>query len=151
MTKLREPLTYQHTLTNVAAAIGWDRCGALCGVTGRAARNWSDHDCETEITMINAERLDRAFLEHGGAYAPFHRLMSLRLDIAAHDPGDANLVEIAAGVAKESGEAVAAIVNSALHPNDPAMRRRARKEGQEALAKITEGMAALDRQEKGAK
>jgi hypothetical protein len=83
MTKRREPLTYQHILTRVAAAIGWDRCGAICGVSGRAVRLWSDHDCETEIRMIDAERLDRAFMDHGGDHAPFHRLMALRLEIAA--------------------------------------------------------------------
>jgi hypothetical protein len=48
MTKRREPLSYQLTLTRVAAAIGWDRCGAICGVSERAVRLWSDHDCETE-------------------------------------------------------------------------------------------------------
>ncbi|PTR08900.1 MULTISPECIES: hypothetical protein [unclassified Novosphingobium] len=149
MTKLREPLTYQHTLTQVAAVIGWDRCGAVCGVSGRAVRHWSDHDCETEIRMIDAERLDRAFMDHGGTYAPFHRLLSLRLEIASHAPGDVSLAEIAAEAAKESGEAVAALIDAALHPSDPAARRRARKEGEEALAAITDGLAALDRQQQG--
>jgi hypothetical protein len=84
MTKRREPFTYQDTLTTVAALLGWDRCGAVCGVSGRAVRYWSDHDCETEIRMIDAERLDRAYLEHGGTHAPFHRMFSLRLEIATH-------------------------------------------------------------------
>jgi hypothetical protein len=76
-------LSYQLTLTRVAGAIGWDRCAAICGVSERAVRLWSDHDCETEIRMIDAERLDRAFMDHGGDHAPFHRLMALRLEIAA--------------------------------------------------------------------
>jgi hypothetical protein len=85
MTKRREPLSYQLTLTRVAAAIGWDRCGAICGVSERAVRLWSDHDCETEIRMLDAERLDRAFMDHGGDHAPFHRLMALRLEIAGRE------------------------------------------------------------------
>jgi len=69
MTKRREPLTYQHTLTKIAGLIGWDRAGAVCGVTSRQVRNWSDPDCETEIRLIDAERLDRAFIELGGPRA----------------------------------------------------------------------------------
>jgi hypothetical protein len=37
-----------------------------------------------------------------------------------------------------------------MHPQDPAALRRARKEGEEALAAITDGLAALDRQEREA-
>jgi hypothetical protein len=58
---------------------------AICGVSERAVRLWSDHDCETEIRMIDAERLDRAFMDHGGDHAPFHRLMALRLEIAGRE------------------------------------------------------------------
>ncbi|MFD2578780.1 hypothetical protein ACFSTD_09690 [Novosphingobium colocasiae] len=101
MTKRREPLTYQHTLTEVAARIGWDRAAAICGVGERAARYWSDPDCEVEIRLIDAERLDRAFMEHGGDHAPFHRLHALRLDIAAREPADRDLTLVAGKVAKE--------------------------------------------------
>jgi hypothetical protein len=144
VTKRREPLTYEATLTEVAAVIGWDTCGAICGVSGRAVRLWSDHDCETEIRMIDAERLDRAFIERGGGYAPFHRLMALRLDIAAQDVAGQSLSEIAMGAAKEAGEAVAAMIKVSSQPDSPAARREAKKEVQEAIDMLTDGLAAID-------
>lgn len=145
MTKRREPLTYEHTLTTIAALIGWDRCGAICGVTDRQARYWSDPECETEIRMIDAERLDRAFIEHGGNHAPFHRLMARRLDIAASDAEAKDLSVIAAITAKEAGEAVAALIEVSGNISDPAARRTARKEAQEAMDKLADGIAAIDR------
>jgi hypothetical protein len=143
MTKRREPLTYQDTLTTVAALLGWDRCGAICGVSGRAARYWSDHDCETEIRMIDAERLDRAYLEHGGEHAPFHRMLSLRLEIAAHATPDANLSRAASITAKEAGEAVCAMIE-ASQTDSPDLRRKARREAQEAIEALMDGIVALD-------
>ena len=104
MTKRREPLTYQLTLTKVASLIGWDRCGAICGVSQRSVRYWSDPECETEIRMIDAERLDRAFMEAGGDHAPFHHLMALRLELAAREGEQvASLARLAGQCAKESG------------------------------------------------
>ncbi|KPH62314.1 hypothetical protein [Novosphingobium sp. ST904] len=148
MTKLREPLTYQRTLTQIAAVIGWDRCAAICGVSERSVRNWSDPDCETEIRLIDAERLDHAFMERGGDHAPFHRLHALRLDLAARDTPDHCLVSVAGKAAKETGEAVAALI-TASGSGDPRARRRARKEVHEAIDSLTDGLASLDRAEQG--
>jgi len=58
MTKRREPLTYHHALTVIAARIGWDRCGAILGETERMVRYLSDPDCETEIRLLDAEEVD---------------------------------------------------------------------------------------------
>lgn len=144
MTKLREPLTYQHTLTRVAALLGWDRCAAVCGVSERSVRNWSDHDCETEIRMIDAERLDRAFLEHGGDHAPFQRLFTLRLDITAREVTAGAMANLASVAAKETGEAVAAMIEAAANSTSASARRKARCELQEALDALKNGIAALD-------
>ncbi|MEC7934056.1 MAG: hypothetical protein VX205_00215 [Pseudomonadota bacterium] len=149
MTKLREPLTYQYTLTKVAALIGWDRCAAICGVrSDRTVRLWSDPDCETEIRMIDAERLDRAYLDHGGDHAPFHRLHGLRIDMASRDAPDLCLSVLAAAAAKETGEAIAALI-SASACSDTRTVRRTRKELEEAIEALTSGLVALDRREKG--
>lgn len=147
MTKLREPLTYQATLTTIATLIGWDRCAAICGVkSDRTVRYWSDPDCETEIRMIDAERLDRAYLDYGGDHAPFHRLHALRLDLASREAPDHCLAAVAGKAAKENGEAVAALIN-ASGSRDPRTRRRARQEVHEAIESLTDGLAALDRAE----
>lgn len=143
MTKRREPLTYHRTLTTVAALIGWDRAAAICGVSERMVRYWSDPDCETEIRMIDAERLDRAYLGHGGDHAPFHRLFGLRLELAARDADDAvSLCHLAAAGAKEAGDAVSALITASAD-NSPAARRAAAKELQEAIDTLTDGLAAL--------
>lgn len=149
MTKLREPLTYQRTLTIVAARIGWDRCAAICGVRSeQAVRNWSDPDCETEIRMIDAERLDRAYLDHGGDHAPFHRLHALRLDIAGRDAPDHCLAMLAGKAAKENGEAIAAMIE-ASSSTDKGVHRRARQEIHEALDALKTSLAAIDAKQKG--
>jgi len=142
MTKRREPLTYHAALTTIAARIGWDRCGALCGVTDRTVRLWSDPDCETEIRLIDAERLDRAFIASGGDHAPFHRLFALRLEMAVRTHG-VDLVRLAADTAKESGEAVAAIMLASAKMDDPEAQRRARKEISEAIERMTDCLASL--------
>ncbi|MGE4324130.1 MAG: hypothetical protein AB7E60_14030 [Sphingobium sp.] len=149
MTKRREPLTYQATLTRVADLIGWDRAGAICGVSARAVRYWSDPDCETEIRMIDAERLDRAYLERGGDHAPFHRLHALRIEIAAHEAPERDLAVLAGRAAKETGEAIAALIDASACTL-PGTLRRTRREIEEALESLTNGLAALDRVEKGA-
>lgn len=149
MTKIREPLTYERTLTTIAQAIGWDRCAAICGVKSvEAVRRWSDPDCETEIRLIDAERLDRAFLDHGGDHAPFHRLHGLRLDLAGRDAPDLCLAGLAGSSAKETGEAIAAII-AVASCNDIRTIRRARKEVQDALDTLKNALAAIDRREKG--
>lgn len=140
MTKRREPLTYHRTLTTVAALIGWDRAAAICGVSERMVRYWSDPDCETEIRLIDAERLDRAYLGHGGDHAPFHRLFGLRLELAARDA--VSLCHLAAAGAKEAGDAVSALITASAD-NSPAARRAAAKELQEAIDTLTDGLAAL--------
>lgn len=148
MTKRREPLTYERTLATVAGVIGWDNCAAICGVGRRAISNWSEPDTQAAIRMIDAERLDRAFMDEGGDHAPFHRLFALRLELAERNVPHADLIKVAAEAAKETGEAVSAMIDAATS-KDPEMRRRAREEGEEAIASLTKGIAALDAQERG--
>lgn len=148
MTKRREPLTYESTLAKVASVIGWDNCAAICGVGRRAISNWSEPDTQSGIRMIDAERLDRAFLASGGDHAPFHQLFALRLELAEQCIANADFMKVASEAAKETGEAVSAFIDAASSA-DPAVRRRAREEGEEAIAALTKGLAALDAQERG--
>lgn len=145
MTKRREPLTFNRALTVIAAQIGWDRCAMITGRTERSVRGWSDPDTETEISILDANRLDKAFLAAGGDHAPFGQVYNALLDIAAADHA-ADLVQAAACAAKESGEAVSAMIEAAQSRN-PATRRRARREGEQALAAFTRSLAALDSHE----
>lgn len=147
MTKRRDPLTFHRALTVVAAQIGWDRCAMITGRSERQVRNWSDPDADSEISILDAMRLDKAFIASGGDHPPFGQVYNALLDIATAET-DADMVKVAAEAAKESGEAVSAFLDAATS-RDPAKRRRARKEGEEAVAAITKGLAALDAQERG--
>lgn len=146
MTKRRDPLTYHRALTKIAAVIGWDHCGAICGVTEKSVRNWSDPDVDAEIRLIDAERLDRACLAANGS-TPFLEVYGLRLDVAAHQSAALDVAEMAAAAAKETGEAVAALVLAANADASPAKIREARKQLEEAIHALTEGLAALDRRD----
>lgn len=148
MTKRREPLTFQLTLTKVAALIGWDRVAHTCGVKERAVRGWSEPDTEGEIRLIDAERLDRACLEHGATIAPFYHLFGERLGIATNASTAPEMARAAACAAKESGEAVAALIE-AVGSKDPAIRRRARAEAEEAIDALRHALAALEKTETG--
>ena len=147
MTKRREPLTYENTLATIAAVIGWDNCAAICGVGQRAIRNWSEPDTQSGIRMIDAERLDRAFIAAGGDHAPFHRLFALRLEIAQQLVDNCDVAIAAASAAKESGEAVSALIRAAAPGSSSAVRRAAKKEAHEAIEALTGGIAAIERQE----
>lgn len=145
MTKRRDPLTFHRALTVVAARIGWDRCAGITGRTERQVRNWSDPDADSEISILDANRLDKAFIAAGGDHGPFQQVYNALLDIATAEI-DADLVHAAAKAAKESGEAVSALIEAASS-NDPEVRRRARQEAEEALQALASGVAALDQQE----
>lgn len=151
MTKRREPLTFHLALTKAAGILGgWEPVAALCGVTTRAVRNWSEPDTDAEIRLIDAERLDRACLDCGATVAPFHQVYSLRLELASNDVPQPCISRAAAATAKETGEAVAALIVLAQSAN-PEDRRTARREIEEAIASLTGGLAAIDHQEVDAK
>jgi len=149
MTKAREPLTYEHAITVIAAQIGWDNVAAICGVKERTARYWSDPECQTQIRLIDAERLDRAFLASGGDHAPFHRMMAMRLEIPVGAPSGPDLAACAIAAAKEAGEAIAAMVAAAAHPDDPRLLRDAVRETQEAVVALNDELAALSARQSG--
>jgi hypothetical protein len=145
MTKPRDPLTYERALTVIAALIGWDVAAATCGVAPRTLRKFSEPDLEREISLVDAERLDRAFIDRGGDHAPFHRTFALRLGLAEPEPitcGEV-LARTAARVAKESGDATAALINAAARPGCRMARRKARKETREAIEALGSAEAAL--------
>jgi hypothetical protein len=70
MTKRRDPLTFHRALTVIAGRIGWDKCAMIVGRSERLVRMWSDPDADSEISIIDALRLDKAFLAAGGDHAP---------------------------------------------------------------------------------
>jgi hypothetical protein len=145
MTKERVLLTFQHALCVAASVIGWDRCAAICGRTERTLRNWSDPDTDQEISILDARRIDRACLDAGADHAPFHRAFTLQLGLEGHTPADRSqaLTDAAKIVAREGGEAIAAMLDAAGRPHCGPSKRRARKEVREAMAALGSADAAL--------
>lgn len=144
MTKRREPLTFHRALTVIAARIGWDKCAMVVGRSERLVRMWSDPDADSEISILDAFRLDRAFIAAGGDHGPFHQVFTVQLELAARESASTDLAFAAGKAARESGEAVSALIEAAAS-NDPAKRRAARREAEEAIEALTDGIAALDR------
>lgn len=147
MTKRREPFTVHRALTTVASRLGWDGCAAICGVGERTMRYWSDPDAQTEIRLIDAMRLDRAFIEAGGDHAPFHQCYSLRLDMDALEGAApvTSLSTLVAASAKETGEAVSALIGACAQTSDLHARRKALTEVEDAIRELTACAAALGR------
>lgn len=149
MTKIREPITFGHALTEVAKLIGWDRCAGITGRSERTVRNWSDPDTDQEISVLDARRLDAAYLSAGGEYPPFHRTFALQLELESRTPvNEAQALTNAAAVAaKEGGEAIAAMLKAAAPGTGPAQRRKAKQEVKEAIEALGIGLGVLGQSE----
>lgn len=119
MTKRREPLTFHRALTVIAARIGWDKCAMVVGRSERLVRMWSDPDADSEISILDAFRLDRAFIAAGGDHGPFHQVFTVQLELAARESASTDLAFAAGKAARESGEAVSALIEAAAS-GDPA-------------------------------
>jgi hypothetical protein len=145
MTKRRAPFTFENALTRVASEIGWTEAARIVGQAERTIRRWSEPDTTAQISLEASLKLDVAFHAAGGEGFPFFRCYAMRLDAEslAAVPGREQLLAGAARSAKESGEAVAAILGAA-HPNAlPADFAIAEREIEETMAALTVSLAAL--------
>jgi hypothetical protein len=113
MTKRRDPLTFHRALTVIAGRIGWDKCAMIVGRSERLVRMWSDPDADSEISIIDALRLDKAFLAAGGDHAPLHRVYSFQVDLEAA-AGDLCMTRAAASVATGTVGAAGKVAGAAV-------------------------------------
>ena len=141
MTKARAPLSIDAALARIAGQLpeGFEEMARVVGRQVRTVRNWSDPDTAEQVPVNCAIALDLAYIAAGGTGAPIFEAYALKLELAdAAKFGDRHqLLRHAQDVARETGEANAAIIGAA-HPaatkND-----RAR-----ALAEATEAREALN-------
>lgn len=145
MTKVRPPLTFENALTKVAGHIGWDRVAEITKKGESTVRNWSDHDTTTSITLECALLLDAEFHKAGGDGTPFLLCYATRLEASkiASSPELAALIASAASSAKESGEAVSALLHAATHKASLADIAIAERELEEAINAQTNALAAV--------
>lgn len=146
MTKRREAMTYEATVTLIADAIGWERAASICGVTERSVRNWSDPDSPIQIRLMDAEKLDKAYILAGGDHAPFGRLMASRLAASDAPANLPPLPEVAAKAARACGASVATLIAIAHGSRDRAKHRQFLHETEEALGALMTAISVLDAQ-----
>jgi hypothetical protein len=144
VTKLRPPASFEQAITRIAGLIGWDEVSRLTGRSDRTVRDWSDPDNATLPTIAQAFALDAAYRAAGGCDTPIHSVYQLRLDTEAHTTPDSDAIRTAtANAARESGEAITALILASDPGASPAHRARALLETQEATAALTRAAVAL--------
>lgn len=148
MTKLRQPLTFEHALTRIAGVIGWDQVSRIAGQAERTVRNWSDPDTgpsAEDMSIGTALRLDVAYRAAGGDGAPMRDCYALRFDtaIGALDPCLDELALRISESAAEDGEAIAAAIRAMLPRASDAELARAVLEVQEAIDAKKSALEAL--------
>lgn len=144
MTKVRPPVSFYDAITRIAGRIGWDGCASAAGKAERTVRNWSDPDTGAVPSIEDAFRLDAAYRAAGGGDAPIMSVYALRLDREIAQLADAeDLAAATAAVAKEGGEAMAALVMASQPGAGERERLVAIKETEEAIGALTETLHKL--------
>lgn len=139
MTIVRKPATFERALSAIAELLGWDGCADVLGKSESHIRKMGTPDTDRELSIRDAVRLDAAYRRAGGEGAPLLECYALKLDI--HMPSGTactdTMLSGAQAVAKESGEAVAAIIRLAGNVDDPKARIAALREIEEAVTDLT--------------
>ena len=135
MTKLRTPDSPQHAMLTIARRIGWPAAAKLVGRGERQVRRWSEPEHTASISLIDAARLDRAYLAAGGDFPPFEAWYCLqRALFAARAAHAMSLIgDRVADAARETGEALAARVLATMPGACEQMHRDADRETDEAI------------------
>ena len=139
MTKVRTPLSFERGLVRIADLLGWARMGELIGKAARTVQDYSDEDTSTGICLADAYTLEEAYRLAGGEGAPISDYWRQRLDQAERGAsGRDQLAQLTMIVAKESGEALAALIAAQQPGASPAIIAIAKREVQESIdAKLT--------------
>ena len=145
MSKLRPPLSFEQAMHRIAGVVTWDGMASALGLTESAVRKKGDPDCPGSLSYEEAHRLDLAYHVAGGDGFPLHEAYALRLQISISESmaSAADLVRAAGKAAKESGEAIEAIL-AASEPGASAFTREAaRREGEEAIQALTSAVGKI--------
>jgi len=115
VTKVRPPISTHQALDRIAGQLpgGWAQMGRLSERSESVVRRWGDPDHETDVPLGIAIKFDVAFQEAGGSGAPLHDAYAhlLNLAIAERFTDQVLLLEMTRIVAKESGEALTALIS----------------------------------------
>lgn len=147
MTKARAPLSLDAALARIAGQLpeGWDDMARIANRQTRTVRNWGDPDTPEQVPVDCAIALDLAYIAAGGSGAPIFETYALKLELAEADKfGDRHqLLRTAQDVARETGEANAAIIGAAHPAATEADRQRALREAVEARDALNQAIPLL--------
>lgn len=150
MTKLRAPLSIEQALQRIAGQLptGVEAMAAVAQRQPGTIRAWMDPDRTEQVTLDAAIALDLAFQAEGGSGAPLFEAYATRLQLAeaARFADRHRLLDHAHGVAKEGGEAIAAIIAAARPDATELDRRAAHREAAEAYEKLRDILPLLQEQ-----
>ncbi len=140
MTKPRAPLSIDSALARIAGQVpgGWAAMARSIGYAERTVRKWGDADAEEEINLRAAIALDTLFQQHGGQGQPIYDAYGLLVGacMAERFIDQFDLLRCAIDVARETGDAEAALMRLALPDAGPGDRLIAQRELMQALDSI---------------
>lgn len=137
MTKPRAPLSIDAALARIAGQVpdSWAGMARAVGLQERTVRKWGDEDAEGEINVKAMIALDKLFQQHGGTgfplYDAYGRILGASLQASFSDKFE--LLRRLVAVAKETGDAEAALIRYALPDSSETERSSALREVVEAL------------------
>lgn len=148
MTKVRPPVTIENTLYRVLGELGIDRAAQVTSRSKDYLRNLSDQDKREQLTVRDLISLDAACRANGDPTYPLYETVGLMLLAAGaeHISQAACLGQSAASMAREHGEAHAALIEAVIHPGDVARMEIALREAEEARDASTDTIALLTNQ-----
>ncbi|MFZ5705710.1 MAG: phage regulatory CII family protein [Pseudomonadota bacterium] len=126
-------------MNRIAGLLGWDGMAAVLGLTESACRKKGDPDCPGSLTYEEALALDTAYDAAGGEGFPLHDAYALRLSLSIEKRAacERDLVRAVGKVAKETGEAVDALLAASDSRADRFTRETAAREAEEAIQALT--------------
>lgn len=118
MTQLRDPSTFPHAITRIAAIVTFPEMARIVGRSENWVRKWSAPRAKSGPTIMQALQLDAAYAARGGLGAPFLETYAHQLDvqIARETACTRQLLADAAIASREFGEAIQYTIEAA----DPA-------------------------------
>jgi hypothetical protein len=148
VTKPRSPLSTEQALQRIAGqlASGVQSMAEVADRQTGTVRAWMDPDRPEQVPFECAIALDLAFQAEGGEGAPLFEVYATAFKLASAQrfASRRRLLDFTSAIAKEAGEAVAALVHGARDDAGEAERRLAAREVDEAIAKLIDVRPLLE-------
>jgi hypothetical protein len=134
MTKPRPPVSIENTLLRVLGEITIERAAEVTGRAESYLRALSDHDKREFITARDIELLDLEHNAQRGEGFPIYEALGRRLQTARAErfTDAAANGRNAIALARESGEAIAALMAAVIDAGDPKLLEHALRELEDA-------------------